>query len=109
MSRVPGYLQRARRANRTTPAAAASSAREKSERSEQSRRFEPGHRYEVKGPMVGVIHRSTLALDLWRDEVGLPRAGLMTVEGELVLVADVRAAMRTGWIDVVGIPPGVEQ
>jgi len=102
MSAVPRYLALARKAMETTPPT--QHIRERSEESETSRRFLPGGRYEVKGPLVGVIHRTTASVETWREEHGLPRAGLMTIEGELVLVADVRATVRTGRFDVIGVP-----
>lgn len=103
MSRVPRYLALAREALEATPPCTSSMC-ERSEISERSRRFQPGGRYEVKGPLIGVIHRTTPDLEAWRQEHGLPRAGLMTIQGEVVLVADVRSAVRTGFLDVVGIP-----
>jgi hypothetical protein len=102
VSNIPRYLSLAREALEVAPQS--SSSRERSERSERSRRFQPGGRYEVKGPLIGIIHRTTPNLDVWRQEHGLPRAGLMTIQGEMVLVADVRSAVRTGIFDVVGVP-----
>lgn len=99
------YLVAARRALASQPPEPR--GRERSETSETSeRRYQPGGRYEVRGPLLGTIHGTTEALESWRKSMGLPRAGLMTVSGELVLIADVRAFVRTGWMDVVAIPGG---
>jgi hypothetical protein len=102
---LQGYLAKARTAvSAMETSGEASPEREKSETSERSRRYQPGGRYEVRGLLMGVIHRSTRDLHRWRIEAGLPRSALMTIQGELVLVADVRLAMKTGFIDVTAIP-----
>lgn len=96
------YLVAARRALASQPP-----EHRESERSETSeRRYQPGGRYEVRGPLLGTIHATTESLESWRESMGLPRAGLMTVGGELVLIADIRAFARSGWMDVVAIPGG---
>lgn len=70
-----------------------------------SRRLRPGDRHRVKGPFIGTVHWSDAAFIAWRLNAGWPRAGIMTVEGEVVLVADVDAALRTGLIEVLGVEP----
>ena len=74
---------------------------EKSERSEQRSSFEPGHRYKTRSPFV--INRTDSTFDEWRTQVGWPRAGAITIQGERLIVADVRAALQSGFIDVIHI------
>lgn len=102
---TPAYLIKARAARGQVSVLDGPRGCEESEESEISRQFSVGGRYQIKGPIVGVVHRTTPELEKWRTESGLPRAGFMTVEGELVLVADVRAAVRSGVIDVIGVAP----
>ena len=106
MSAVPRYLQRAREALHNDPLPSVAEHCEISEISEKRSRFEPGSRYKVDGPIIGVIHRTDDAFDAWRRAMSLPRAGIMTVAGEQVIVADVRASLRSGYIDVVGVHDG---
>ncbi len=104
MSAIPRYLQRAREAlDGDRPADPIGAECERSEKSEKSLRFEPGERYKVDGPVIGIVHRWDQAFDAWRVEMRLPRAGIMTIDGEMVVVADVRAALRSGYVDVVAV------
>lgn len=104
MSAVPRYLQRARQALQvSSPLPSEDSGCERSEKSEKRARFQPGQRYTVRGPVIGIIHRTDDAFESWRRQMALPRAGIMTIEGERVIVADVRAALRTGVVDIVGV------
>jgi len=103
MSAIPRYLQRARDALQDSPSSSTCEPCERSEESEKSRRFEPGERYKVDGPVIGIVHRWDQAFDAWRVEMRLPRAGIMTIDGEMVVVADVRAALRSGYVDVVAV------
>jgi hypothetical protein len=59
--------------------------------------------------VLGIIHATDAAFDAWREEMRLPRAGIMTIEGERVIVADVRTALRTGYVDVVGVLKGSDE
>jgi len=69
------------------------------------RRLRPGDRHKVKGPFIGTVHPSDGAFLAWRPNSGWPHAGIMTVEGQVVLVADVEASLRTGIIEVIGVEP----
>jgi len=68
-------------------------------------RLRPGDRQRVKGPFIGTVHWSDAAFLAWRPNSGWPHAGIMTVEGQVVLVADVDASLRTGIIEVIGVEP----
>ncbi len=105
MSRTPAYLLKARHAVATRSETAIASVREKSEISETSLRFRRAGRYRIEGALLGVLYPDDEALIAWREAVGLPRAGVLRIQGEVVLIADVRAAMFTGFIDVIGVPP----
>lgn len=106
MRQLPAYLAKARAAPETMAHVNAREqrARETSEKSEKRRRFEAGGRYQVAGPIVGVIHPTVPEIDGWREEAGFPRAGLMTIDGQVVLVADITLALKSGWMDVLGVP-----
>jgi len=107
MTTLPRYLEHARFANQRGTSHRPQSERERSEKSEKSlQRFVPGGRYRIRGPVIGIIHRTDSAFDEWREEMRLPRAGIMTIEGTRVVVADVRAALRSGYVDVVGVYEG---
>jgi hypothetical protein len=78
----------------------------KSEKSAESPgQFSAGARYKVTGPILGILHADAPGMHAWRDEHHLPRAGVMTIAGEVVLVADVSRALKTGYVDVLGVIP----
>lgn len=113
---IPRYLERLR--------AAVPQTYEKNERNEQREQREPGHgasfvnfvsfvtrsfspgsryvmddlrRVRILGDVPGFVR--------WREASECPRAGIISIDGEIVLVADVVELLFKGTFDVLGVPP----
>jgi hypothetical protein len=72
---------------------------------QDERKYVVGGRYLVRGVPLGPL-QTPPGLAEWRDAAGYPYAGIITVEGETILIDDVRAALRTGRLRVLGVAPG---
>ena len=114
MTALPGYLLKARAVLEARQQAQCERSEESEKRSGVPAKedasevvFQAGRRYRIESALIGLIRRDPEWLEGWRIETGLPRAGIMRIAGQEVLVADVREAVRTGTVDVVGVANAV--
>jgi hypothetical protein len=70
------------------------------------RRYRPGGRYRLgRSSPIERIFESPPSLREWAEKNGYPRAGIVTVDGETLLIADVTELLNRDLIDVLGVAP----